>query len=205
MESNQHDNFEKKDLETNNEQQLDVSSGFNRRKFIKTAILTAPVVLTVTSRPVFAGSCSESGQLSGNLSNAEECFGEGCSPGFWKNHTADWHYAYPTDMSFNTAFGIVAGGPLEYQTLGEVIWYAEVTLDNSHSAIEKLIIRLGFHAVAALQNSATDIKYPHTTIQVKDMILALFTTNGFTTEQDKKLIEDLKDYFDVLNNDYCPL
>ena len=63
------------------------SRGKDRRRFIKRAIVAAPFILTVTSRPVWAANCTMSGQLSGNLSDAgEPCCGQGCSPGYWKNH-----------------------------------------------------------------------------------------------------------------------
>src|SRR5210317_2302862 len=58
-----------------------------RRRFIKKAIATAPVILTVTAGPVWAGvrNCTPSGQLSGNLSKQDGPPCCGCSAGYWKN------------------------------------------------------------------------------------------------------------------------
>jgi hypothetical protein len=67
-----------------------------RRRFLAGGIASAPLILTLSSRPAFAGggghwgggtNCGPSTLLSGNLSNNAEP--EGCrgkTPGYWKTH-----------------------------------------------------------------------------------------------------------------------
>jgi len=61
------------------------SSVLARRRLLKTSVLAAPVLASLSSRPVLAGACL-SNILSGNLSNANggNC-SLGWSPGAWKN------------------------------------------------------------------------------------------------------------------------
>ena len=154
-----------------------------RRRFIKMAIVTAPVILTVASRPVWARNCSLSGQLSGNLSGPDDCFGEGCSPGFWKNHKSKWHLAYLPGKLFYTAFGVDA---FHGATLGAVIdkWYCE----------SPILSVFGFHAVAALQNAATAVKYDLTVDEVISDFASAYSTG------DEAVWETQKNIFDDLNN-----
>ena len=58
---------EKKVLLSGAEKKLSVDNG--RRQFFKKAGAGAAIITTVTSRPVWAGQCSMSGLLSGDLSN----------------------------------------------------------------------------------------------------------------------------------------
>jgi len=78
------------------------SQGESRRKFIIKGIAAAPIILTVSSRPVWAYWCGLSGQYSGNQSQPyEPCGGQGCSPGGFKNHIPDWwHPAIPPETPF---------------------------------------------------------------------------------------------------------
>ncbi|MFT6285184.1 MAG: hypothetical protein ACJAXM_001666 [Arenicella sp.] len=59
----------------------------SRRSLLKKTGMLAPVVLSVTSRPVWAAGCSISGEMSGNLSNPSrnDCTGQATakSPGYW--------------------------------------------------------------------------------------------------------------------------
>lgn len=72
-------------------QSVDKSSDTNltRRKITKAALAT-PIVTSLSTTPVFG--CSISGFLSGNTSGNHqyECGGNGCTPGFWKNHPDAW-------------------------------------------------------------------------------------------------------------------
>jgi len=61
----------------------------NRRKFAAASV-AAPFVMTVLSRPVWAGFCSPSGHASGPHSGVEVVNCEGLTPGYWKRHVADW-------------------------------------------------------------------------------------------------------------------
>jgi len=61
----------------------------SRRKFAKTGLIAAPVIMSLNSRSALGAgySCTISGLLSGNLSNPgydDLCGGN--TPGYWKNH-----------------------------------------------------------------------------------------------------------------------
>jgi hypothetical protein len=136
--------------------------GKDRRRFIKRAIIAAPFILTVTSRPVWAANCTLSGQLSGNLSDGDEpCGGQGCSPGYWKNHTVMWHDAFQPDDLFDVVFKVNPFDP-DTPTLYQII---DKYL-GPNDPFEPLVLVLGFHAVAALQNAATTVSFDLTVDQV---------------------------------------
>ena len=126
------------------------SRGKDRRRFIKRAIVAAPFILTVTSRPVWAINCTMSGQLSGNLSDAagEQCGGEGCSVAYWASHTDDWHYDFRDHLQFKYVFGTDVFGT---DSLGDVI----------SNPAQSPKAKLGHEAVAALQNSATRVSFEY--------------------------------------------
>ena len=164
--------------------------GKDRRRFIKRAIVAAPFILTVTSRPVWAINCTLSGQLSGNISPADgPCGGEGCSPGFWKNRGYNqgwWDSVYHPGRSFAEVFGYnpFDGDP----TLYEVILFNVSGSDN----IDRV---LGFHAVAALQNAANpNVDFAYSTDQV-----ITYTSNPYLGLGDFDRWQ-VKDNFDILNN-----
>ena len=77
-----------KNSETSKENQSAPSE--TKRKLLKGAAI-APVFLTVASRPVFAGNCSVSGAISGNLSDPSKVFDcAGLTPGYWGQHPNEW-------------------------------------------------------------------------------------------------------------------
>ena len=168
------------------------SVGKGRRWFIKKVIVAAPVILTVASRPVWARNCTLSGQLSGNLSDEGECGGEGCPPDSWKNNTQKWHPEFQPDCSFHDVFEVDPWGtnPSLY----------DVIVGLTH--LEPLVNVLGFHAVAALQNSATEVSFDLTVEDVIDMVAGAYILWGQTG--DKSHLEVVKTYLDDLNNKGCP-
>ncbi|MFK5893187.1 MAG: twin-arginine translocation signal domain-containing protein [Pseudomonadota bacterium] len=71
---------------TNQEQSEQISSPKNRRSFLKKAAVGSALFTTVASRPVFAASCSISGNLSNNTSAQhfqQTCAYNTISPGGW--------------------------------------------------------------------------------------------------------------------------
>ena len=133
------------------------SASQGRRQFIKKAIVTAPVILTVTSRPVWARNCTWSGQLSGNLSDAgETCGGQGCDAGFWISNTDKWHYEFSKNRNFDEVFGISA---FVHATLLDVI-NGNVNRIVKYKCMKRDVLKaFGIEAVAALQNSATRVSF----------------------------------------------
>lgn len=181
-----------------------------RRRFLKGAAASAPVILTLTARPAWAVNCTLSGQLSGNLSNPlDQCGGEGCSPGYWKTHMERWHPEYQPPLLFKDVFGVDA---FPGATLGDVISHSDeppggysLTVNPGWSVPKakysnycNLLTVCGFHSVAALQNSATSVSFD---LEVWEVI------NKFKTaylSYNSRTIETLKSYLDRLNNQGCP-
>jgi hypothetical protein len=182
--------------------------GKDRRRFIKRAIVAAPFILTVTSQPVWAKNCSLSGQLSGNISPADgPCGGEGCSPGYWKNHIDMWHNQFPPDKPFYEVFGVDA---FPGSTLHQVIAMfhkdcPNVTMQAAANCTYPLpgnyynmLRKLGFHSVAALQNAATAVSFDLTVDEVITIFVNAYNDCIITD------MEKVKDDLDWLNNQVCP-
>jgi hypothetical protein len=175
------------------------SSAEGRRQFIKKTIVTVPVILTVTSQPVWAWTrcrrCTISGQLSGNLSGPqdEDC-GEGCTPGYWKNHRKAWcATGYEREDIYNHVFGVSAlyNSDGSEMNLGTVIGH--------HGAMSS-DMRLGQQAVAALLNAAhPGVDFIYTKAQVISYVQQVYCA------QAQLNIELVKDNFDYLNNQGSPL
>ena len=169
--------------------------GKDRRRFIKRAIIAAPFILTVTSRPVWACNCTMSGQLSGNLSDGDEpCGGQGCSPGFWKNkgYTDNlWHYEFPPEKLFFEVFGVDPFGtdPSLHDVISKYV---------DPEPKEPLVEVLGFHAVAALQNAATAVSFELTVYDVIEMVASAYTS--WESTGNKSYLNGVKTYLDGLNN-----
>jgi hypothetical protein len=140
-----------------------------RRQFIKKAIVTAPVILTVTSRPVWATNCTWSGQLSGNLSDAgPPCGGEGCSAEYWAANTEKWHYEFCVTKLFNDVFEVNAFKDTPTPaTLGQVITGNANPEQPPNCNKKDLAAELARQAVAALENSATAVSFELPVCQVK--------------------------------------
>ena len=67
-----------------------------RRRFIKGAISTTPVILSLANRPAWGVNCTLSGMLSATHASHHdqnapcETTGLGCTPGFWKSNPSAW-------------------------------------------------------------------------------------------------------------------
>jgi len=209
---------------SNQDKNLYGAKGDARRKFLKGAAAVTPVLLSVNSAPIWARNCTLSGQLSGNLSNHDDeiCGGEGCTPGYWGNrgyHVGSWHPQFPPEMLFFDAFGRDC---FPYKTLLDVVKKQvedqEMVInpscndpftgsgsgkpghdkDNEHTC-HNMLRQLGFHAVAALQNAATQVKYDISVDVVVQSFQASYDSGSYDA------MERTKDTFDQLNNQYCPL
>ena len=164
--------------------------GKDRRRFIKRAIVAAPFILTVASRPVWACNCTMSGQLSGNLSDPDgTCGGEGCSWVYWRDNTGMWHYEFQPGCVFDSVFEMSTTVFGTY-TLFQVI-------SKTGQSLKK---KLGRQAVAALQNAATRVSYDY---MVCDLIYDVRTAFDSANNED---MGDLEETLRELNEDWsCPL
>lgn len=186
--------------------QASESKGATRRRLLKGGLIGAPVILTQTGRPAWAGGCSESAMASENMSEigSGECWGEGCNKKFWKNHTGLWHPNYHPDREFDSVFLVTAFYAENTQvgaTLNEVIRgdCDAVPPVNCTGNCSRELRRLGRHAVAALQNAACDIKYDFDVLTVVNMFLEAYTDGSI----DK--MRTVRGLFEDYNEQYCPL
>jgi hypothetical protein len=155
----------------------------SRRRLVKGALGSAPLIMTVASRPAWALNCTHSGQMSGNMSGiaqGDTCGGEGCPPDFWKTHIEEWaDGGFGPDASFNYCFGPTFTGadPSLLQVINDdcTLQFAPsincscvddldspTTTENYQTAV----LQLACHAVAALQNAAGPISFDLTVSQV---------------------------------------
>lgn len=148
--------------------QESIETGSSRRSFLKkSAIVTAPIILTAWSRPVLGATVSLSGILSGNASGEGGREGDlGKSPGYWRNHES----AYPTDITLETSYHPLFSGnyhisPVtrESYTLDEVF----NEFGSNGSAGDKW--SPGPHLIAAYLNARTLDTYLLSEFDVKDI------------------------------------
>lgn len=177
----------------------------SRRKFLKGAVAATPVILTVANRPVWARNCSLSGQLSGNLSDQNDppCGGEGCGVNIWAASSFKFHPKFPPTMFFDDAFNTSA---FPYKTLLDVV---QMNLTNQDinvpagctptSVCRTLLGELGAEAVAALQNSASPLKYDLDVPSVIASFQKSYKTGSEVAYQDTLTA------FRRYNNQFCPL
>jgi hypothetical protein len=111
--------------------------------------------------------------------------GEGCTPGFWKNHPEEWPAQYdPTDR-FSDVFGVTIAGD-EDLTLRQAL--------NLGGGDENALARA---AVAALLNAASDeVNYEFTVEEVIAKVQNAIESGN---------IEAVKNQFDRENNRGCPI
>jgi hypothetical protein len=182
-----------------------------RRDFLKGVVTTSPLVLTVAGRPVWGNPCTLSGQMSGNLSaqDGKPCVGEGCTPGFWKNHLSLWHPQFPPGMAFSAAFGVdafpgrtlydVILSPDRAKHYGEVPSGCFIESEKEEKKFLGMLAILAYHAIAALQNSAGAVRYDLTVSEVQQSFAHAY--RACSVER----MEAAKNSLERLNEQYCPL
>jgi hypothetical protein len=125
--------------------------------------------------------------------NDEETGGEGCTPGYWKNHEDEW-VGYTTDQTVSEVFSSAAA-------------YSDIAGDSIHEALKygggpgalgaaKLLVH---HGVAALLNASSAVEYELTTAEI------LTAVNDALDTGDRDTMLDAKDELDMYNNAGCPL
>ncbi|MDH5691496.1 MAG: hypothetical protein OEZ47_00170 [Gammaproteobacteria bacterium] len=183
----------------------------SRRRLTKSALVLAPVVLTLANKPAWAGKCTLSGQLSGNLSHHgdEPCGGEGCSTSFWQLNTDQWHAQIPPEALFDTVFQVEAFPGLSLlQTLGlsndpnvrgePPAGCALVSSTEAH-AYQHTLRYLAVQSVAALQNAATPVNFDLTVEQV------ISNFRNAYHSCDPEVMKAAATTLDQLNSQLCPL
>jgi hypothetical protein len=125
-----------------------------------------------------------------NVCYNPEVFGEGCTPGYWRNHANRWVGVSPLD-GFNATFGVTSTFT---GTLGQAIWASGGGINA-----------LARHATAALLNAyggvpnadGTRVDFPMTPAQVVEAMQAALAVGGD--------IEATQLMFAALNEAGCPL
>ena len=111
--------------------------------------------------------------------------GQGCTPGYWKNHLWAWPNAYQPCDDFDATFGVDAFDP--DITLNQAVWLGGGGVDA-----------LGRHAVAALLNAASaGVDYGMTVEQVIAAVQQALAPGGD--------VEGTKDLLESFNEQGCPL
>ena len=114
--------------------------------------------------------------------------GQGCTPGYWKNHTERWpSTGYKTTDDFNTVFGVV-GNPRAFNPSLTLLKAAQ----NGGGGLNAL----GRHAVAALLSSSVLPNYGLTKTQVIQIVHDAIVSGSY---------EPTKNVLAQLNMQGCPL
>jgi hypothetical protein len=125
-----------------------------------------------------------SGAIDNIVFETEHGGGEGCTPGYWKqeHHFGSWTAPYGSDKLFSEVFEDAFPG----KTLVDV-------LDQGGGHL----FALGRHTVAALLNAASpDVSYDLAVNDVIEMFNDVYPDGDY---------ESLKDFFEGLNEQGCPL
>ena len=121
---------------------------------------------------------------------------QGCSPGYWKNHTGSWP---PTGYSVGQTIGSVFSGASAYPTIASstLLQGLNFTGGSGNEGAARNLMRA---AVAALLNAASpSIEYPRTTAQVVSQV------NAALASGDRATMLALASQLDTDNNLFCPL
>ncbi len=118
---------------------------------------------------------------------------EGCTPGYWKNHTEAW-VTYTPDQTLGSVFTFPnAADPLASATLLDALSF------SGGPAIEDKEALFLHHATAGLLNASAGLDYG---LSLKHVIR---TTNRVLANNRAGQYERVKDLFDKFNNLGCPL
>ncbi len=120
--------------------------------------------------------------------------GEGCTPGFWKNHTSLWPSPYTPSATVGSVFSGASAFPsLATATLSEALAFGG---GPGVSGAAQTLLR---EAVSALLNSAALSGYPFTTAQV------ISQTNTALGSNNRDIILAQASAFGGANTLGCPL
>jgi len=144
----------------------------SRRRLLQGALATAPVLMTLVSRPVLAKQCqTPSGYVSANASNASAVSCIGVSPDGWKNATTrDFPPGFPRDRPFNDFFNSPVYPPFEGPPRTTLLDVLNLPATPPIYDVARLI-------VAALLNVAAGYTPVLTPFVVKHMWEEYYTTN----------------------------
>jgi hypothetical protein len=121
--------------------------------------------------------------------------GEGCTPGYWKNHLDSWAAAgFSPSQALSTVFSAAGLGTLAGNSLLEALNY-----DGGSSIVEKKRILLRAAVASVLNSAHPGVSFDMTTSDIVSAVNAALATNN------KDTILALADRLDRLNNSGCGL
>ena len=125
------------------------------------------------------------------------CESEGCSHGYWKNHTSEWPSPYTTSTQLQGPFFIPAVTELSFMQVHTFAMALDYPGGPDLGGAARILLR---NAVASLLNAEhSDVAYPLSAQQVKDQV------NAALASLDRQTILALEAELDLLNNLGCPL
>jgi hypothetical protein len=121
---------------------------------------------------------------------------EGCTPGYWKNHTSSWAgTGYTTGQTLGSVFTIP--GSLSSLSSSTLLQALSFSGGSGTSGAARILLRA---AVAALLNSAhSGVEYPSTTAEI------IADVNAALASNDRDTMLELASDLDADNNLGCPL
>ena len=130
---------------------------------------------------------------SASTASASRIGNEGCSPGFWKGHTALWE-EYTTGQRLDSVFTI----PSALSAVAGDSLLTALSYGGGNTTLDKAKILL-HHAVAAILNAASEqLGYPYRRFDDPGMIIPSVNTALASGNTDSML--QLKDMLDDANN-----
>ena len=128
------------------------------------------------------------GTKSCNCTPDEKTGKEGLTPGYWKNHTAQWS-GYTTNQTLESVFDVPDHLGLDNKTLLEALNF------GGGGGVQGAAQNLFRHAVAAILNAAHPlVEYAMTSSSIISGVNSALASNNPTT------INSLKDQLDAFNN-----
>ncbi len=138
-------------------------------------------------------------QATGSFSDTEECYsylgrsGEGCTPGYWKNHTDSWPTEYSPDQTVKSVFNQASEFPtLANDTLLQALGYGGGSETEGGA---RILLRA---AVAAVLNASSEVDYPRSEGDVVNDV------NDALASGDRATMIALANALDADNNLGCP-
>lgn len=156
-------------------------------------VQTVPVDATIVNKIELVLPASASGGFDDIVICAPPGGGEGCTPGYWKNHTSAWPAPYTTGTTFGSVFTSCGAGDMLQRPEGGSVC--------GKTLLQALRLRggglnaLARHAVAGLLDSKA-VDYDLTTAEVIALVNGALAANSYADAHGT-----LVDY----NEQYCPL
>lgn len=130
------------------------------------------------------------------VAGASNIGNEGCTPGYWKNHTSNWE-EYAPSTQVGSAFKLSATGPYATATLEQALAFRG---GSGVDGAQRILLRA---ATAAVLNAAhEDLGYPYRRFTQYKIVA---TVRAALLSGDRQRMLELAEELDAANNLGCPL